>query len=103
VLRISPDAVRRSALSRGGKTGGSRRRKVSHQFAPCWRGRLRVVQLKDAKLLPSGPITRTSRARIFPLTRICEAGEELRGEKGATQATLSVGADSECASKLSSG
>ena len=32
--------------------------------------------------LPSTPMTRTSRARILPLTRTNEAGEELRGEKG---------------------
>ncbi len=33
-------------------------------------------------LLLSTPMTRTSRARIFPLTRMNDAGDELRGGKG---------------------
>jgi len=38
----------------------------------------RIVELVNSQLFAVGPITRTSRARIFPFTRMDEAGEELR-------------------------
>jgi hypothetical protein len=67
----------------------------------CWRnldevnaglaGKIqRIVQRHHAKLLAIKPMTRTSRARIFPLILMNEAGEELRGGKGRLKTPSSV-------------
>jgi hypothetical protein len=50
----------------------------------------RVVQRMTPSCLPSTPMTRTSRARILPLTRTNEAGEKLRGAKGRLKTPSSV-------------
>ena len=66
---------------------------ISTRSIPLARAKVRASpRVRTPSCLPSGPITRTSRARIFPLTLTNGAeGEELREEKGRLKTPSWVG------------
>ena len=52
------------------QTGGTASAAISTRSTPCWRARVSAsLRVMTPSCLPSAPITRTSRARILPLTR----------------------------------
>src|ERR1051325_2592695 len=74
------------------QTGGVAVAAISTRSTPFWRARASAsLSERTPSCLPSGPMTRTSRARIFPLILVNEPWEEeLRGEKGRLKTPSTV-------------